>query len=611
MMRQRSNRTSDEASSSSWQEASLYDARSPRSINSDGTFDRSSVAGSSIGHDDPTLVHANFQKKRSYDLKRVHSEALDSFLTVSYSEEDTRFSEVEETRDSLEARDSSSEDRFQQQLAELDQTQQAWKATQAARSNDSMDEAGDFYLKEVGELTVLSPRKKKYFDLLNETIYEEEEPRESRENDIREERESEKPSESEAEDPIDTTNNQTLSGKKSKSRTKMVPGDQKVNDQEHTSSRNKGNNLRPFKAESATEISKPVELPHDHAAVDAVEPTVVRNGQDVKNSIENSDGVESSRVVSFGSSFDFDEFPAGGNRASKSNNVEHKVDQADLKNLDRTIDLDFIDLEDNGVVPNTTENAEKNDTNEIIKAVQARLFNSNSNKRKDAPSTESDGSSDNENDPEFRSYLPANLCNGVSVGLPRKSAWGGSRQNLSSKADASKDEDDASKGSKQLEKRGKCKLMILNSCIILAVIGAIVCSVFLVIEIRGSRSGKQSIDTEYNEDSNVKIDNNGYTITLIDNGVNSTESIDSKPDETSGEKAPVQSSTDTSSSEGVPSSTEPIDQSNENQEEIENSKNNDSLTSDTTVEQPEDEIAEDTTAVEVPTSDNSPSPEVI
>ena len=595
MRGQQSINTSDEASSASWQEGSRYDATSPRSIHSD---DQSSFVGSAIGHDDPTLVHANYQQKTSYDIKRVHSSALDSFLTASYSEDGTQISEIEETRESVEARDKSSEDRFQQQLAELDQTQEAWKATQAARSDDSMDSGSDFYLKEVGELTVLSPRKKKY-DLINETIYEEEESRELREDDIREEAEPEKPSKSEPEDPLDTTNDGT------EPPVQMAP--------EPTSPRNDAHHLRSFKAESPTETSKTVEMQSDNSPADAVEPVDVQNEEDkMEQPANDADGGNSdgaadatvSRVVTFGTSFDDSDFDFDDlKRDSKNKDTEHRVDHADLEISDRTVDSTFIDLEDNVIVPNTSDNVETNDTNEIIKAVQARLFNFNMNEQRDAASTESDDSSDHEQDPELRSYLPANLSTDQPLGSPLPTLPNFSiKQTLPPNTYRSLDEDDASNESKLREKKGKRKLMVLNCCIILAVVGAIICTVGLVIEIRGSRSGEQPIDNENDGSSNVTIDNNGYTITLIDNDGNSTESINS-----SGEGSAMENSIDGNSSESVPSA-EMIDEANVNDKDVESSTNENSPSStekvEETVEKPV-EIRPDYTEVEAPTNDTA------
>ena len=111
---QRTVRTSDDPSSPSWHGSPRYDTRSPRSINSEGTFERSSsIASSIIGHDDPTLVHANFKGnsrgKREEAIKHSHSEALDSFLTVSFSEEENR-----DLLDTQRGNESSSDDSLRQ-----------------------------------------------------------------------------------------------------------------------------------------------------------------------------------------------------------------------------------------------------------------------------------------------------------------------------------------------------------------------------------------------------------------------------------------------------------------------------------------------------------------
>eukprot|EP00537_Pseudo-nitzschia_pungens_P003841 CAMPEP_0172362330 /NCGR_PEP_ID=MMETSP1060-20121228/5961_1 /TAXON_ID=37318 /ORGANISM="Pseudo-nitzschia pungens, Strain cf. cingulata" /LENGTH=1378 /DNA_ID=CAMNT_0013084815 /DNA_START=167 /DNA_END=4302 /DNA_ORIENTATION=- len=130
-----------------------------------------SFAGSIIGHDDPTLVHTNVDKKQQRNdevIKPVNSEALDSFLTVTFSEEERRDAAEDERRPNQ----SLSEHELRQELVELDRAQDTWREKHGLGSDD-MDDTGDFYVKEVGEFTPTSPRRKRPYFLNEETIYEE------------------------------------------------------------------------------------------------------------------------------------------------------------------------------------------------------------------------------------------------------------------------------------------------------------------------------------------------------------------------------------------------------------------------------------------------------
>ncbi len=277
MRRQRTIRTSADDLSAlsgvSWQSSPRYDARSPRSINSEGTFDRSSIASSIVGHDDPTLVHANVKRNlsgKNDTIKNCHSEALDSFLTVSFSGED-------ENRDSAETerRDENlSDDELRQQLNELDQRQQAWGLKQQERSFE-MDEAGDFYLKEVGELSVLSPKspkKRSVFAPIKETIYEEEEIRESDVHEMESECSyDEEEDEEEEENHDDITSNRRSSGKQ-KARFRLVPRPRRQVEVGQKATKSQAKHTLENRQEEANEVSAPLEPKKNHSQTDTEEP---------------------------------------------------------------------------------------------------------------------------------------------------------------------------------------------------------------------------------------------------------------------------------------------------------------------------------------------------
>ena len=287
MRRQRTIRTSsDDPSASSWQSSPRYDARSPRSINSDGTFDRSSIASSIIGHDDPTLVHANVERNsggKNDVIKQCHSEALESFLTVSFSEE--------ENRDSLDTQrtdETSSDDARRQQLVELDERQQAWELKQQERSFE-MDESGDFYLKEVGELSVLSPKspRKKFFAPIKETIYEDEEMRETDDGEI----ESQNFSDYEEGNPAGTTYNRPSPRSKQSPRFRMVPSPRRLVEVGRRATRNPANHTLEHQEEGADEVSNASEPQKDHSQTDTAEYVDGRNQQtQSKESVKIADG---------------------------------------------------------------------------------------------------------------------------------------------------------------------------------------------------------------------------------------------------------------------------------------------------------------------------------
>mmetsp|Transcript_9245 Transcript_9245/g.22965 ORF Transcript_9245/g.22965 Transcript_9245/m.22965 type:complete len:1330 (-) Transcript_9245:125-4114(-) len=658
MRRQRTIRTSsDDPSASSWQSSPRYDARSPRSINSDGTFDRSSIASSIIGHDDPTLVHANVKRNsggKNDVIKQCHSEALDSFLTVSFSEEENRDSLDTERTD-----ESSSDNARRQQLVELDERQQAWELKQQERSFE-MDEAGDFYLKEVGELSVLSPKspRKKFFAPIKETIYEDEEMRETDDR----ETESQSFSDYEEGNPAGTTYNRPSPRSKQSPRFRMVPSPRRLVEVGRRATRNPANHTLKHQEEGVDEASDTLEPQKDHSQTDTAEyvdgenqrtqskqsvkitdgrkiegsPTDLRktevattSGRETKGSINDRqepeeasssrrktersthsgrkvkrstssgretedssnsrkirEGTTSSerktedtttgvatRPVYFGLSFDgsdleIDDFPGVGKEISKNNDDAYIVDGPNVDASEQHDDPTFIDIEGNAIGQNTSVNVENNDDqNEIIRAVQERLFSFASKKwKEEARALESFDSSDHEWGGRLRSWLPTSFSN-HSRGESKRSTLTGPPQVLSpkfdrsqtmaSKVDRSTDEDDIDP--EKIRKR-RCKLLLINSCLVFVAIAAIVYSILFAMGLGNPRSGKPSFNDENNGYSNMTI-YDGYLNKTIENEPNTNIPAELSPTETesnmnSSEISPSESESSVTPGDTLPNETE-------------------------------------------------------
>jgi hypothetical protein len=427
----------DESSSSPRHGSTRYDARSPRSINSEETFDRSFNSGSVIGHDDPTLVHTNIKgnlisKNEDHLIKNSNSGALDSFLTTSFSEEESR-----DSRDARRGNQSSLDYVLRQQLVELDQRQDAWRAKQQEVSDDDMDDAGDFYLKEVGELSVLSPRKKS-FVLLEETIYEEEE---LREDDVPE-MASRKSSDLEAvpvtykkpKDSRNKINDEPSSQKKSNIEVKTIPHQMRLNQARDISVGTLSNHPQQHRPQEVDAISELCETQKDHSQEAVAKPIVDQNQrQQLEKSVGSSDrkkieevaaavatsvvsldsssldssSLDSSSDESVRSEFDFENNSWGEKHISNKYGDAIRMNRAGVDLSDQAIDRAFVDIEDDALFRNTRANDETKNTNEIVKAVQKRLFDFSSNKRKEVPyATDSFDSSDHQKSVRFRSWLP-------------------------------------------------------------------------------------------------------------------------------------------------------------------------------------------------------------
>jgi hypothetical protein len=162
--------------------ASPRHAISPRSPGSQGTFDSTmdinsaftgnastavggttSFVGSVIGHDDPTLLHANIRECYSSGIN--DSATLSSIFTEAASDEIRDSSHV--SRSGVSVRSISDAGILERELIELDKAQEQWKLRHEEEQelrfshhtrSEEMDRAGEFYVEEVGTIHRASPR---------------------------------------------------------------------------------------------------------------------------------------------------------------------------------------------------------------------------------------------------------------------------------------------------------------------------------------------------------------------------------------------------------------------------------------------------------------------
>jgi hypothetical protein len=155
---------------------------SPRSPASQGTFDSAvevnsvytgngsipvggttSFVGSIIGHDDPTLLHANIKECHSSGIN--DSATLSSIFTEAASDEIRDSSHI--SRSGFSIRSISDAEILERELIELDKTQEQWKVRHEEEQelrfshhtgSEEMDKTGDFYVEEVGGIHRSSAR---------------------------------------------------------------------------------------------------------------------------------------------------------------------------------------------------------------------------------------------------------------------------------------------------------------------------------------------------------------------------------------------------------------------------------------------------------------------
>jgi len=573
MMRQQTVVGSPEDSSSSPQHGSpRRSALSPRSISSDSSFHTGgngslSYAGSVIGHDDPTLVHTNVKgniRHRSDD-KTVHSEALDSFLTVSFSEEERQESSGdeerrsvqsltdEEPRQELKRQDSSGDEQrrsvqifadeeLRKELVELDRAQDAWRIKQQVGSGD-MDDTGDFYVKEAGGFTPSSPRRKKLTFVPNkgiiyeevgkrqETIYEEEELKEKVESHSMQPQRSEIRADTTASQSQQRKMEMVIKATSPRRRQREQQGVvantllnlpprqyQRTDDMANTSydqlpqqyQSEKGmpgihdqSDQRRTQQGVASSISKELHLQQTQ---EKIANTVTDQQQNVDQSNDSKKidpgavdveilmaSFATSPTQSEDSELDFEYPSTDGDQSvvsKKNESCTTVVDDAEP--CDRAKDRNIVDIEDNIMYSNTLTNAEPEDNESIIKAVQARLYDFSSNNRSEVPY----GTDHPEQLPTKSGLFAAKSNN-----TPWKSKiniWSRS-QALASQVDASNDEDDVDFDVHSGFDPRRLKFCIMNCCLAFVIIVAIVCAVLLGVELKGTRNNGSSSVMESNE----------------------------------------------------------------------------------------------------------------
>ena len=538
MVRKRTNVPTPEDSSSS----PRHNTISPRSINSEGTFGHSFEAGngsihtggngsltfassSLIGHDDPTLVHTNIKENtinRNDELiKNTNSGALDSFLTTSFSEEETRDS----PEDAQRSNQGFSEDALRQQLIELDRTQDAWKAKQQDVSVD-MDDIGDFYVKEAGEFSSSSPRKefssssprKKSFVLHEETIYEEEEPKEKNFSEVAlcksPDLEPNQMQQGGSEVAVNPIPNQSQQGNP-KVVVNNIP-DQPKQGKTEVGVNTIHNQSQQGKSEAVVNVDK---RKTDEVAV------VVTTG---------IASLGSSPIESEDSELYF-EYPSTDEQSIASKKNEMLTVNT---NMEPSVHSIFVDVEEDYFFSNTNTNVEPEDTDEIIRAVQQRLHGLSSNNITAIPyATDRLEPSSNQQSTKSRSWI---TVGGKATSIKSKrNAWRRS-QALASKVDTSNDEDDIDVDAGYNRSSRRRNLCIMNSCLAFIIIAAVICSALFAVEMTRSRSNGPSSVIESNE--NPDSTNTQPTVSPIE----------SVPTEMPVDLSPVENPTDESSFESLP-----------------------------------------------------------
>jgi hypothetical protein len=209
------------------------------------------------------------------------------------------------------------------------------------------------------------------------------------------------------------------------------------------------------------------------------------------------------------------------------------MDSANAVPSRRKTDYSFVDIEDDTLFSDTQANSDSKSTNEIVKAVQERLFDFSSSKRKEVPFATNDGyaSSDDQKSEsaEFRSWLPASRINRASTKSKRKTM--SRSQTLASKVDRSNDEDDVDVDVGLDQKSKKTKLFAVYIFLSLVIVASIICAVLFAVELRRSRASDPS--------------------SIDDNGENSGDWIESQPKTT---LSPVESPSYDSSLQNSPPS---------------------------------------------------------
>ena len=458
---------------------------SPRSPSSQETFSGSFEL---IGHDDSTLVHANMKGKKANrygrSIKGTTSNSvggIDSFLTTSYSEEDREIS-----HNSTKPNQRNSEAELRQQLNELDQAQEAWKAKQKEVAHDT-DDIGDFYVKEAGENS-LSPSSRKH----GGTIYEEEELIEN----------NEYSSELLSHENITTTDpNQPIKDQLIQEKTEddIIKTDKKVSDElvgglavgsASLASRYKAafivqpNHHKQEKIKEATTTDKEV---YDDVVID-----LAAESASLASSVDESEG----------SDLDF-EYPSTDEHSVNSKRYEAFAGEILVEPSGQTTDDTYVDVENDVLFTDMKKGIEPEDADEIIREVQKRLHDLPTNIDMSF-AADRVNPSHTQQSTKYRSWIVVGSGSDVASERSHNNFWGRSRA-LASKTnvpEVEEGEEDVDAGYNR--KRRRRKLCIMNSCLVLLIIAAIICSVLFAIEISGSQSISPSSSIESDTNSGPK-----------------------------------------------------------------------------------------------------------
>ena len=450
----------------------------------DGGHGSLSFASSIIGHDDPTLVHANnvkvepANKSRKFekDINSIGRGGIESFLTASFSDEDRNISQ-----NITRTKQTKSEDELRQQLNELDQTEEAWKAKQRGNAHD-LDEIGDFYVKEAGENSS-SPSMKQ-----GGTIYADEKEQQigngSAEvlpyynHDRRSIIDCGQQKSERLEDIIETNEKLTT-----------VDYDHQTNERlEDIIKINKRLCDESFAGNDVVSLAsrcKPSSVQSGSSAIGTIlnisSKTTARQIKD-----ETGDDMRDESTPSASNGFESDcsdlnfEYPSTDEQSSSTRRMEPFFGEilSESSASHQTVTSPFVDIENNMFFTDTKKNVEPEDTDKIIKEVQKRLY--------DSPTNTEIHSAKNI---KSESWIPigSDSVTESESDKSRRNFWGKSRASAS-KTGASDDGEDVDPGYNRTSRRRN--LYIMNSCLVILIIAAIICAAFFTVEMIGSRRSR-------------------------------------------------------------------------------------------------------------------------
>ena len=455
---------------------------SPRSPSSQGTFNGSFEL---IGHDDSTLIHDNIKgtKANRYgrSIKGATSNSvggIDSFLTTSYSEDDREIS-----HNSTRSNQKNSEADLRQQLNELDQAQDAWKAKQKEVAHDT-DDIGDFYVKEAGGNALSSSSRKQAG-----TIYEEEELIGNDEYSAESLSYENTTTTTTTTDPNQRIKDQLI---QEKTEDDIIKTDRKVPG-ELTGGLETGNAFivqpNQYKQEKMKEATTTDKEVYDDVVIDLAAESV-----SLASSVDESEG----------SDLDF-EYPSTDEHSVNSKRYKSCAGEILVEPSGQTTDDTYIDVENDVIFAdlNSKKGIKPEDTDEIIREVQKRLHDIPTNIEMSFASGCANPSH-NQQSTKYRSWIVVGSGSDSASERSHKNFLGRLRT-LASKTDVpevEEGEEDADAGFNR--KRRRRKLCIMNSCLVILIIAAIICSVLFAIEISGSQSTSPSSFIEDDTNSGPK-----------------------------------------------------------------------------------------------------------